>query len=71
MLRGSGAAQLLRGLEKELGIQRGQTTGDGRFSLRCARCVGACGLAPVLMVNDNVQGKVRNDRLKKLLKNYK
>ena len=66
-----GAAQLLRGLEKQMGIKRGETTGDGRFSLRCARCVGACGLAPVLMVNDDVQGKVRIDGLKKLLKNYK
>ncbi len=66
-----GADQLLRALEKELGITKGETTGDGRFSLRCARCVGACGLAPVVMINDDVQSKVKSDRIKKILRNYK
>lgn len=66
-----GADTLLRALEKELRIQRGETTADGRFSLRCARCVGACGLAPVVMVGDDVHGAVRGDGVKKLLRQYK
>ncbi len=66
-----GADQLLRGISKELGVKPGETTADGRFSLRCARCVGACGLAPVLMINDDVVSKLRSDRIRKVLNQYK
>lgn len=66
-----GADQVLRGLQKELGIRPGETTADGRFSLRCARCIGACGLAPVLMINNDVQSKLRSDRIRKVLSQYK
>lgn len=66
-----GSDQLLRGLRKELGVDVDQTTADGRFSLRCVRCVGACGLAPVIMVGTEFHGNLRTDRLKKILGRYK
>ncbi|MGB0714743.1 MAG: NAD(P)H-dependent oxidoreductase subunit E [Phycisphaerae bacterium] len=66
-----GADQLLRGLHKLLGIETGGTTSDGRYSLRCARCVGACGLAPVMMIDDDVHGTVKTDKLKTTVRQYK
>ncbi len=66
-----GADQILRGFEKTLGISAGQTTADGRFSLRCVRCVGACGVAPVAMVGNDLHTKLRMDSVKKVLKAYK
>ena len=53
-----GSQDLLDELEKQLGIKSGSITPDGKFSLDACRCVGACGLAPVLMVNDDVYGKL-------------
>jgi len=66
-----GADQILRGFEKALGIQAGQTTADGRFSLRCVRCVGACGVAPVAMVGNDLHTNLKIDSVKKVLKAYK
>lgn len=66
-----GADQLLRVVEKELGIVDGGTTTDGRFSLRCARCVGACGQAPVVMIDNDVHSELRTNRVKQVLRNYK
>ncbi|MCL2330118.1 MAG: NADH-quinone oxidoreductase subunit NuoE [Phycisphaerae bacterium] len=66
-----GAETVLRSIEKELSIKSGQTTADGKFSLRCARCVGACGLAPVMMISDHVHGQVKSNDIKKVLKAYK
>jgi NADH-quinone oxidoreductase subunit E/NADP-reducing hydrogenase subunit HndA len=66
-----GAEQLLRVMEKQLGISDGGTTMDGRFSLRCARCVGACGQAPVVMIGDDVHAELRSNRVKQVLRNYK
>ncbi|MBQ1223143.1 MAG: NAD(P)H-dependent oxidoreductase subunit E [Oscillospiraceae bacterium] len=53
-----GSQDLLDELEKQLGIKSGSITADGKYSLDACRCVGACGLAPVLMVNDDVYGKL-------------
>ena len=53
-----GSQALLDELEVQLGIKSGGITPDGKFSLDACRCVGACGLAPVLMVNDDVYGKL-------------
>ena len=47
-----GAAKVLEAVERKLGIQVGECTPDGLFSLESCRCVGACGLAPVMMIND-------------------
>jgi NADP-reducing hydrogenase subunit HndA len=57
-------------ISKELGIGSGECTDDGKFSLEDCRCVGACGLAPVFMVNDDVYGKVTPDMVKGILKKY-
>ena len=66
-----GADLILRRLEKELGIMAGQTTPDGQFSLRCARCVGACGMAPVVMIGPDIHSQLRPDRLKGTLRKYR
>jgi NADH:ubiquinone oxidoreductase subunit E len=67
-----GAAQLLRGLEKELGIQPGQTTPDGRFSLRCVRCLGACGQHAVVTIgHDVVHERLKSDGIKETLRHYR
>ena len=66
-----GAAQILERLEKELGIKDGECTGDGKFSIDSARCVGACGLAPVISINDDVYGKVNENMIPEILSKYK
>lgn len=65
-----GADKVIDKLREELGIDLGETTTDGRFSLQQARCLGMCGLAPVLMVNDEVYEKVTPDRIPALLEQY-
>ena len=57
-------------LKEILGIEEGQCTPDGKFSLDACRCIGACGLAPVMTVNDDVYGKLTNDQLKGILDKY-
>lgn len=54
----------------QLGIETGECTEDGRFSLEACRCIGACGLAPVLMINDDVYGKATPDQIKGILAKY-
>lgn len=53
-----GAPEVLEAFKDELGIDVGDTTKDGLFSLEMTRCVGVCGLAPVVMINDEVHGKL-------------
>lgn len=65
-----GAGMVLDELKKELGIEVGQSTSDGLFSLDATRCVGACGLAPVMMINDEVYGKLTKDQIKDILAKY-
>ncbi|HDZ40548.1 MAG TPA: NADH-quinone oxidoreductase subunit NuoE [Bacteroidetes bacterium] len=65
-----GAEKVLEEFKKELEIEVGQTTDDGRFSLSSLRCVGACGLAPVVMVGDKTYGRVAPDDVKDILKEY-
>jgi bidirectional [NiFe] hydrogenase diaphorase subunit len=65
-VRGSDA--ILTALEKELGINEGETTKDGLFSLTTARCIGACALAPALSVGDDVYGKLIADKVPQLCK---
>ena len=57
-------------MTKELGIGAGECTPDGRFSLEACRCIGACGLAPVLTVNDEVYGKITEDDVPEILAKY-
>ena len=62
-----GADKVLEELEKQLGVKVGETTEDGKFSLRTLRCVGACGLAPVVMVGEKVYGRVTKDMVKDII----
>jgi NADH-quinone oxidoreductase subunit E len=63
-----GGPRILEQLERELDITAGQTTSDGTFSIEGVRCLGACALAPVLVVNDEVHGKMSSARITRLLK---
>lgn len=72
-----GTACYVRGAEKvqsefckQLGISVGETTEDGKFSIDALRCVGACGLAPVVLVGEKVYGRVTVDDVKKILAEY-
>jgi NADH-quinone oxidoreductase subunit E len=65
-----GAAAVLSEFEKQLGIKVGQTTSDGKFTVETLRCVGACGLAPVVTINDKVYGHVTAADVKKILAEY-
>ncbi|WP_414632616.1 MULTISPECIES: NADH-quinone oxidoreductase subunit NuoE [unclassified Clostridium] len=65
-----GAGDVLKEFEKELGIKSGQTTEDMKFTLGSLRCVGACGLAPVLTINDKVYGHCTPDQVKSILAEY-
>ena len=62
-----GAESVLEELRKKLGIEPGETTEDGKFSLRSLRCVGACGLSRVMMVGDKVYGRVTPDMVDTIL----
>lgn len=66
-----GAEEILKKIEEKLKIKAGQTTADGKYSIDALRCVGACGLAPVLMVDGKVYGSVKLDQVEKILSNYK
>lgn len=66
-----GAEKIVQELHNALGIDLGQTTEDGQFSLDGLRCVGACGLAPVVMVNGKIYGKVLPKDVAKILSDYK
>ncbi|MDX9880883.1 MAG: NADH-quinone oxidoreductase subunit NuoE [Prolixibacteraceae bacterium] len=66
-----GAEQVLSEFKRQLKIEVGQTTADGKFSLSSLRCVGACGLAPVVMVGEKVFGRVSSQQVSKIIAEYK
>ncbi|HKL67964.1 MAG TPA: NADH-quinone oxidoreductase subunit NuoE [Bacteroidales bacterium] len=66
-----GAEKVLDEFKKELGIEAGQTTKDGEFSISSLRCVGACGLAPVVLIGEKTYGRVAPDDVKEILDEYK
>lgn len=66
-----GSGEIFEELKKELGIDEGECTPDGMFSLDTCRCVGACGLAPVMLVNDDVYGKITADDVKDIIGKYR
>jgi len=57
-------------LSNKLGIKSGECTPDGKFSLEACRCIGACGLAPVLVVNEDVYGRLTEDEIDNILTKY-
>ena len=67
-----GADKILEECEKELGIKAGQVTEDMEFSIDVVRCVGACGLAPVITIGEKVFGKLKpGGDVKKILSQFK
>lgn len=67
-VKGSGA--IYEKLQEKLGITGGQCTPDGKFSLEACRCIGACGLAPVMTVNEDVYGRLTADDVEGILAKY-
>lgn len=65
-----GAENVLAEFKKQLDIEVGETSADGKFSLSCLRCVGACGLAPVVLVGDKTYGRVAPDDVKEIISEY-
>ncbi|MBN2199238.1 MAG: NAD(P)H-dependent oxidoreductase subunit E [Candidatus Aminicenantes bacterium] len=65
-----GAQLVLEKLERELGISAGETSEDLAYSLDAVRCVGCCGLAPVVMVGEEVHGKITQTKVSGLVKKY-
>ena len=65
-----GSGEIFNKLSEKLGIGPDECTEDGKFSLVATRCIGACGLAPVMMVNEDVYGKITADDIDKILEKY-
>ena len=66
-----GADKVLEALKRELGIQVGETTEDKLFTLQEARCLGACGIAPVIMINDKIYGELDAKKTVDLINQYR
>ncbi len=65
-----GAMRILDQVERDLGVKEGETTQDKKFSVESVRCLGCCGLAPVITVGKNLHGKVPLSKVSKILKQY-
>ena len=66
-----GSQKVLDKLAEELAIPVGRTTPDGVFTLNATRCLGACGLAPVMMINDEVYGRLTPDMIPEIIAKYR
>ena len=66
-----GSEKLLDTAKEALKIKEGETTPDGKFSIDATRCIGACGLAPVFTINEEVYGKATPEMMKKVIEEYK
>jgi NADP-reducing hydrogenase subunit HndA len=66
-----GAGAILDKFKEKLGINVGDCTEDGKFSLDACRCIGACGLAPVAMINEDVYGRLTPDVVEGIIEKYK
>jgi NADH-quinone oxidoreductase E subunit len=66
-----GAQEILDRIERELGVNEGETTPDGLFSVEEVRCVGACGLAPIISVGEQRYGRLTQGKLLKIIDNYR
>ena len=65
-----GSGDILEKIKSLLGIDVGECTPDGKFSLVATRCIGACGLAPVITINEDVYGRLVTDDIEDILKKY-
>jgi NADH:ubiquinone oxidoreductase subunit E len=66
-----GGQKILDTLNKGLGIESGGTTPDGKFSLQTVRCIGCCGLSPVMAIREDIHRKVKPSQLKEILSSYR
>ncbi len=66
-----GADKVLERFKQKLGIDEGKTTKDGMFSLESVRCIGACGLAPAIVIDKEVYGKMDEKKVDELIEKYK
>lgn len=66
-----GAGQILETIKKELKIDMGQVTEDGLFSLQPARCLGACGVAPVVMIDEKIHGELTPQKVVDVINQYR
>ncbi|MDD4124222.1 MAG: NADH-quinone oxidoreductase subunit NuoE [Eubacteriales bacterium] len=66
-----GAQAVLEEVEKNLGIKAGETTADGKFTIQDTRCLGCCGLAPVMVISGDVYGRLTPADIKGILAKYK
>jgi len=66
-----GAPELVEEIKTLLNIEEGQTTTDGLYHLEVVRCLGCCGLAPVMMINGQIYGKVKRSEVMEILSKYK
>ena len=66
-----GGKTILETMEKALGVKAGHTTPDARFTLETIACLGACGMAPVMQINDDTHGRLTTDKLAGILARYK
>ncbi len=65
-----GAIKILDQIQREIGIKEGETTADKKFSVESVRCLGCCGLAPVVTIGKNLHGKLPSSKVAKILKQY-
>ena len=66
-----GSGEIIEAVSEKLGVPVGSTSPDGKYSLEATRCIGACGLAPVMTLNDKVYGRLTKDDLDGILAEYK
>lgn len=66
-----GAQEILYRIQKELNLEVGKCTNEGKFSLQACRCIGACGLAPIILINEDVYGSLTPDEIPGILAKYK
>lgn len=65
-----GAGELIQKIRDNIGIKVGELSEDRKFGLEATRCIGACGMAPVLTINEEVHGRLNADQLEELLEEY-
>lgn len=65
-----GAKQVVRAMEKQLGIRMGETTEDGRFTLEYCPCLGICDISPAIMINDRTYGNLNETSVREVIKRY-
>lgn len=65
-----GSEKVLNRFKEKLGIEEGETTSDGKFSIESVRCIGACGLAPAIVINEEVYGKMDEKKVDELIEKY-